>query len=161
MEINLTLHVPKQKTDLIIQISKGDLSISTINGWVEATIGEGNLEAKSMQGYFSAQTELGNLEVEMSGKRWDGHGFTALTNRGTANLRLPLEYSAALQLETHDGEIKIDYPEQIVEGQHVPLHVITRKKVRNLTATVGKGGAPVKLFTSYGDVYLSKAESPQ
>jgi DUF4097 and DUF4098 domain-containing protein YvlB len=158
MEVNLTLHVPKHKTDFIIRITKGDLEADGLNGWVEATLAEGNIEARSMEGYFSVVTEVGDLDVEMDGTRWYGHGFTAVTNQGSVELRLPVKYSAALQLETHDGDITIDYPEQIVDGQYVPLHFITRKKVRNLTATVGAGGAPVKLFTDSGNIRLTKIE---
>jgi hypothetical protein len=158
MEVNLTLHVPKHKTDLNIVIAKGDLEVGGLNGWVEASLGEGNVEARSMEGYFSVVTKDGNLDVEMSGTRWYGHGFTAVTNLGSVILRLPVKYSAALQLETHDGDITIDYPEQVVEGQYVPLHFITRKNVRNLTATVGDGGAPVKLFTESGNISLTSIE---
>jgi hypothetical protein len=161
MEINISLHVPQDKTDLNIGISKGDLTIGNINGWIEISIGDGDLIARSMQGYFSAETESGDLSVELSGRRWNGHGFTAMTRRGSVELRLPLDYSAALQLETHMGDLTIDYPEQVVDGQYVPLHIITRKNVRNLTATVGQGGAPVKLFTSVGDIMLGKSEIPR
>lgn len=158
MEINMTLQVPKHKTDMIINLNKGDLAVSGMNGWVEATIGEGNIEVRSMEGYFSVATDAGDLDVEMSGTRWYGHGFTAVTKLGSVNLRIPVTYSAALQLETHDGDITIDYPEQLVDGEHIPLSFITRKNVRNLTATVGDGGAPVKLFTHRGDISLTKIE---
>jgi DUF4097 and DUF4098 domain-containing protein YvlB len=158
MEVNLTLHVPKHKTDIIIELIRGDLAVSGMNGWVEATMGEGNLEVRSMEGYFSVVTEAGDLDVELSGTRWYGHGFTAVTKLGSVNLRMPARFSAALQLETHDGDITIDYPEQLVDGEQVPLNFITRKKVRNLTATVGAGGAPVKLFTDRGDISLIKIE---
>ncbi len=54
MEINLTLYVPGDKTDINAKIKNGDFSIEGINGWVEVTIAtEGSLEAKSMAGYFS------------------------------------------------------------------------------------------------------------
>jgi len=143
MEVNLTLNVPKHKTDIIIKLIKGDLAVSGLNGWVEATMGEGNLEVRSMEGYFSVTTEVGDLDVEMSGARWYGHGFTAITKLGSVDLRIPANYSAALQLETHDGDITIDYPEQMVDGEHIPLNFITRKKERNLTATVGAAPAVV------------------
>ncbi len=101
---------------------------------------------------------MGDLDVEMSGARWYGHGFTAITKLGSVDLRIPANYSAALQLETHDGDITIDYPEQMVDGEHIPLNFITRKKERNLTATVGDGGAPVRLFTDSGNISLTRIE---
>lgn len=160
MEINATLYVPKEKTDLIIRLIKGDLMIGGMGGWVEATVADGSLEAKSMKGYFSFITRQGDLNIEMAGKRWEGQGLTAATQRGDVTVRLPAEYSAALQLETKDGNITIQYPEQTVEGEKVPWMVITRKKARSLGASVGEGGAPLKLHTAVGQVHVSTAEAP-
>ena len=160
MEINSTLYVPKEKTDLIIRLVKGDLVIGGMNGWVEATLADGSLEAKSMRGYFSFITRQGDINIEMAGKRWEGMGFTAATERGDVTVRLPAEYSAALQLDTKDGNITIQYPEQTVEGEKVPWAVVTRKKARSLGASVGEGGAPLKLHTALGQVLISTAEAP-
>lgn len=159
MEINLALYVPKEKTDLSVQILKGDLAIGAINGWVEVDINEGSIETKSLAGYFSALTRKGDLRVEMSGKRWTGHSFTAATHRGSVALRLPADYSAALQLETRNGAITIQYPSQLSDGVSVPLEAKARKDARLLTASVGEGGAPIKLLTTAGDIQLTTTES--
>jgi hypothetical protein len=154
VEINTTLYVPKDKTDLKIQVSHGDFSIDSVSGWVEATLQEGSIEAKSGSGYFSLLTQQGDLDVQLSGKHWDGLGFTAVTHRGKVSLGLPVEYSAALQLETRNGNFTLDYPEQLVDGESVPLAVVTDKVVRSLTATVGEGGAPIRIHTGAGDIQL-------
>lgn len=160
VEVHVTMYVPKDRTDLSIQLIKGDLAVGAVNGWIEANLMDGNAEVKSLQGYFSLMTQRGDLNVEMDAKRWDGHGFTAATQKGTVHVRLPAVYSAALQFETQDGNIHIDFPEQTVEGEKVPLKVLTNKNARTLTATVGDGGAPLRLYTGTGDIYLSKTESP-
>lgn len=116
MEFNAVVYVPRERTDLNIKMIKGDLSVSALNGEIEATIEEGNVEARDLSGYFSAVTKQGDVDVELQGKRWTGHSFTAATRRGAINLILPADYSAALQLETKDGRISVDYPDQIVEG---------------------------------------------
>jgi len=154
MEANITLYVPKEKTDLGIHLLQGDLEVGRINGWIEATLNDGNIDAQSLQGYFSGVTQQGDVNVVMSGKYWNGLGFTAVTQRGSVQLHLPIEYSAALKLETHEGEISVQYPEQLVDGEHVPLHVVAQKKSRTLDATVGAGGAPIKLLTVAGNLQL-------
>lgn len=159
MEINLTMYVPADKTDLRIQLNRGDFSIQGVNGWIETSIvTEGCIEAKSMAGYFSGSTVRGDISVEMDGKRWNGLEFAALTQRGAANILLPVEFSAALQLETRDGKIAVDYPPQVVEGETVPPEILIRKNSQSLKASVGDGGAPIKLVTYSGDVTLSKKE---
>jgi hypothetical protein len=160
IENNLTIHVPKDRTDMKIQILKGNLDIGAINGWIEANLEEGSLEAKSLSGYITATTKQGDVSVTMEGRRWTGYGFTAVTQKGTIDLRLPAQYSAALQVETHDGNITIDYPEQLVDGESVPLTVTAKKTARTLSATIGDGGAPVKLYTASGDIHLSRLQAP-
>ncbi len=162
MEINAVVFVPRERTDLSIKMIKGDLAISTLNGAIEATIEEGSVEAQSVSGYFSAMTKMGNLNVDLGGKRWAGHSFTAATKRGTITLTLPAEYSAALQLETKDGDISVDYPDQIVDGEAVPLQVREKKKVRSLNMNIGSGGSLVRLVTLSGNiVFKSKPVSSQ
>jgi DUF4097 and DUF4098 domain-containing protein YvlB len=158
MEINLTLYIPGDRTDLKIMMDRGDFSIESINGWVEATIKEGSVEAKSMAGYFSANTLRGDIYAEMTDNRWRGYEFAALTQSGSVELKIPTDFSAALQLETRDGKITIDYPPQEVEGEIVPPEIMISKTAQSLKATVGDGGAPIKIATTSGDVKLSRRE---
>jgi DUF4097 and DUF4098 domain-containing protein YvlB len=154
MEINLTIYVPGDKTDVKAVVSQGDFSIDSVNGWVEVTDGDGSMEVRSMSGYFSGQTQRGDLYVEMSDLRWRGLEFAAGTQQGSVQLLLPEKYSAALQLETRDGEISVDYPPQVVDGEIVPPEIVTSKNAQSLKATVGDGGAPVKLATGSGKISL-------
>jgi len=98
--------------------------------------------------------------VELSGRRWLGHGFTALTHQGNARLRMPEVFSAALQLETKAGNFTIDYPEQTVDGEKVPLLAAVKGTARNLNATVGEGGALIRISTVAGDIHVSRIPAP-
>jgi hypothetical protein len=152
---DLTIYVPGDRIDLNAAFLRGDLAIESVNGWIEVSLGRGDLRASAMSGYFSGMTEQGNIVVEMDGTRWSGQGFDAVTKMGSIDLRLPTEYSAALQLETLDGKVVADYPERIVDGEPEPWQIGTRRKAQALQAPAGDGGAPVKLITSAGDIRLS------
>ena len=156
VEVNLTIYVPKDRTDVTARIVQGNFDIETVNGWIEATLKEGSLNTKSLSGYFSGITERGDIRVEMSGHRWQGLEFGATTQNGFVDLQLPLEYSAAIQLQTHNGKLAVDYPPQVVEGEPTPPKIVTRKNGQSLSGAVGDGGAPVKLLTYSGDVTLRK-----
>jgi len=159
MEINLTLYVPGDRLDVTAKMLQGDFSIVGVNGWVEASIaGQGSVEASSMSGYFSANTLRGDINVAMSGNRWKGFEFAAVTQQGSANLQIPEKYSAALQLETRNGKITVDYPPQVVDGEEQPPDIVISKSSQSLKATLGDGGPPVKLVTYSGDITLSKVE---
>jgi DUF4097 and DUF4098 domain-containing protein YvlB len=156
VEINLTIYVPKDKTDMSAKLVQGDFDIESVNGWIEVTLREGSLNTRSLSGYFSGSTQRGNIRVEMSGNRWRGLEFDAVTQNGSIDLRLPVEYSAALQLQTHNGKVAVDYPPQVVEGEPTPPQIVIRKNAQSLSAAVGDGGAPIKLLTYSGDVSLRK-----
>ena len=111
---------------------------------------------KDLAGYFSAITKRGDLRVELSGPRWTGHGFTAATRLGSIELRLPSNYSATLQLETRDGNISLDYPDQVVQGESVALKVAEKKKARSINAPIGTGGPAIKLMTVSGNIALTR-----
>ena len=156
LEVNLTVYVPKTRTDLMLGVKRGDLFVDTVNGWVEATIAEGNMEVVKPDGYFSGKTMKGNILVEMWGNQWRGHGFTAVTQEGHVDLLLPENFSAALQLDTRNGVITVDYPPQEVEGELLPPEVVIQKKTQQLKATIGDGGSPLHLGTQSGNVTLTK-----
>ncbi|NLT33729.1 MAG: hypothetical protein GXX81_09860 [Acidobacteria bacterium] len=160
LEVNLTLYVPSDRTDLMIQMRQGDLALEGLNGWIEASLGEGSVDVRSVSGYFSASTLNGDIDVEMSDRRWRGQEFAAMTRKGSVGLRLPEEYSAALQLETRNGKITVDYPPQEVEGELLPPEIYIKNKTQLLRASVGDGGAPVKITTQAGDVLLERIEKP-
>jgi hypothetical protein len=157
LEANLTLYIPKERTDVTVKLMKGDLQVGGIGGWVEATLQEGSIDATSLSGYFSALTKRGDIRAALTGKRWFGHSFTAVTMKGSVELILPADYSAALQLETLEGDLKLDFPPQVVDGEETQLQVVRKKKGRSLAAAVGDGGSPVLMRTQSGDVHLSVA----
>ena len=156
LEVNLIVYVPAARTDLAAQTKKGDFIINAVNGWVEATIGEGNMDITTVNGYFSGRTTKGNILVNLSGNRWNGQSFAAVTQAGNAELLLPENYSAALQLDTRNGEIAVDYPQQKVEGEFVPFEITKRRDAQQLRARVGDGGAPLHIGTQSGNVSLRR-----
>jgi DUF4097 and DUF4098 domain-containing protein YvlB len=156
MEVNLTIYVPQEKTDIKAKVRHGNFSVDTVNGWIETTILEGGIDAKSLAGYFSASTQQGDIQAEMSGKNWRGLEFAAVTQVGSVNLLLPVDYSAALQLETRNGKISVDYPPQVVDGEPTPPDIVKSKNSQSLKAAVGDGGSPIKLATYSGDLAMIK-----
>jgi hypothetical protein len=158
VEINLTLHVPSDRTDISVKAIQSDFTIGSVNGWIEATVGEGSLDAASMSGYFAATTKRGDIRVEMSGKRWRGLEFAAVTQLGSVDLLLPADFDARIQLETRNGKMDVDYPPRMVDGELVPLEVVVGEKGQSLDSEVGDGGAPIKLITHFGDVKFAQKE---
>ena len=159
LEVNMTVYLPGARSDLAVQVKNGHFTINTVNGWVEASIAEGNVELTAVNGYFSVKTIKGDISANLSGNRWNGQGFTAVTQEGRIDLILPEEYSAMLQLDTRNGEITVDYPSQVVEGELIPIEAVMQKKAQQLKVRVGNSGAPIHLGTQSGDVSLRKSSN--
>ncbi len=160
VEVNGTIYVPKHKTDFKILLAQGDLEVRNVNGWFDVDLAGGSLAVESIEGYFSVVTKSGDLAIQLSGKRWRGHGLTAFTHFGQIDIRIPAEYHAAIQMETRDGEMKVDYPEQLVDGEWLPLTITTRRNGKSLSASLGDGGAPIRLKTEKGNVSLATSQAP-
>ncbi|MDR0843451.1 MAG: DUF4097 domain-containing protein [Acidobacteriota bacterium] len=156
LEVNLTIYLPKMRTDLTVGVKQGNFSIDTVNGWVEATLAAGDLAIKNVDGYFSGKTVRGDIHADLWGDQWRGQSFTAVTQAGRVDLLLPEKYSAALQLDTRNGTITVDYPPQEVEGELLPPDVVIQKTTQQLKATIGDGGGTLRLGTQSGDVTLTK-----
>jgi hypothetical protein len=155
-EVRLVIYVPIQKTDMTIKMIQGDLSIASVRGSIEATLEAGNIEATDLAGYFSGLTKAGDLSVDLAGKRWAGYGLSAASRCGSVRLLVPADYSAVLQLETKEGRISVDFPDQLVDGEAVPLQAVARKKAQSLNAPIGSGGIPVRLATLSGNISVQK-----
>ena len=156
LEVNMVVYAPGSRTDLVVQIKKGDFTIEAVSGWVEANVGEGNMELTSVDGYYSVKTLKGNIFTNLSGSRWNGQGLAAATHEGRIDLLMPEKYSALVQLDAQNGEITVDYPSQEVEGELISPEVVVKKKAQHLRVRVGDGGAPLRLGTQSGDVSLKK-----
>jgi DUF4097 and DUF4098 domain-containing protein YvlB len=99
------------------------------------------------------------LIIELAGPRWTGYGLTAATQKGSISLQLPADYSAALKLETKDGDISVDYPAQIIQGESVSLQVVADKNTRSVSAPIGAGGAAIRLLTKSGNIDFRSSEN--
>lgn len=158
LEYNITVYVPGYRTDIKTELVKGDYSVESVNGWIEVTTKQGNLKMSSISGYFSGTTEKGDIWTEMSGNRWEGLEFGASTGLGAIDLLLPEGYDTSLKLETKAGTLTVDYPPNIEEGEEVPLKIGIRNEAQAIDSKINKGGPPLTLVTTAGDIRLLKKD---
>ena len=88
----------------------------------------------------------GGVRVRVHGQRWQGAGLTLTTTNGGVTFDVPDGYSAELEARTTNGGIRVDFP-ITVQGS------LSRRYVN---ATLGSGGAPIKLTTTNGGISVSR-----
>jgi Putative adhesin len=140
--------------EFVVRLPAGvKVDASTVNGSVDvdgatsdvvAHAVNGSVEAHSTGGAVSARTTNGNVEVSAAKLDIDHSEFR--TVNGTVTVSLPASVNADVDMETVNGSLTSDFP-LTVQGSFNP---------RRLRATLGKGGASLRLTTVNGSIRLRK-----
>jgi hypothetical protein len=144
--VSYEVFVPKS-TNLDLHSTNGGISINGVNGTIEARTTNGGLKLAGLSGKVTAHTTNGGVKVELAGNTWQGEGFDVSTTNGGVDIQVPADYSARLEARTTNGGFRSDLPVKAEGG-------FTGKRVN---ATLGRGGALVKVQTTNGGIRLNRA----
>jgi hypothetical protein len=129
------------------------LDVSSVNGDVSVASAARDLIVRVVNGDISVRESHGPLDLGTTNGDIDA-GVNALsgkarigTTNGDVSVSLSPSLNAALDMRTVNGELDFG----------IPGNVITKSK-RELVATLGKGGTPVELSTTNGDITIKAAE---
>jgi len=139
--VSYRVRVPRA-TDLSLRSVNGGISVDEVAGEMDLRTTNGGLSLMGVSGDVRGRTTNGGLRVELTGDRWTGGDLDVQTTNGGVTLLVPDGYSAELQIGTTNGGIDIDFPVTI-QG---------RLGRRQITTTLGEGGASVRAVTTNGGV---------
>lgn len=122
----------------------GGVTVDGVTSTVVARTVNGGIDARSTGGAVSARTTNGDVTV--SSAKLDGDHTEFTTVNGTITVSLPASVNADVEMRTVNGRLSSDFP-LTVEGTFSP---------RRLHATLGKGGATLRLSTVNGSIRLRK-----
>ena len=142
--VSYRIMVPKE-SNLDLETNNGGISVTDVEGEIEAEAMNGGMSLTRLAGDVKAHTTNGGLDVELGGERWKGDGLDATTTNGGVTLEIPKNYNAELETGTVNGSVHVDFP-ITVQGK------ISKK----LEATLGDGGARVRVRTTNGGVHLRR-----
>jgi DUF4097 and DUF4098 domain-containing protein YvlB len=146
--VEFVLYVPS-RADLNLDTHNGPVSVSSVFGTMDIQTVNGPLTLNDVGGDVRARTSNGPLRVELTGSRWEGQGLDAETSNGPVTLIIPESYSAQLETGTTNGPISSDF--------ELTVNLSSRGRMsRRLTATLGRGGAPVRAVTTNGPLTLRR-----
>ena len=118
-----------------------------VEGQIEFTTTNGGVRLTNVNGDVRGRTTNGGVDIELDGATWQGEGLDVQTSNGGVRISVPEHYSARLEASTTNGGLNSDFP------------VMTRglgRRPREIEATLGGGGAPIRVRTSNGGVKISK-----
>ena len=142
---SMELDVPRN-IDLVLRTSNGGITVSRVDGTADVITSNGGINMDEVDGDVRARTTNGGVRVRVRGQRWEGAGLTLTTTNGGVTFDVPDGYSANLEARTTNGGIRVDFP----------ITVQSNLSRRYLNATLGSGGAPIKLTTTNGGINVSR-----
>lgn len=140
--VSYEIFVPS-RSSVNLETVNGGVSISDVNGNLEFKTTNGGLHLQRIGGYAHGRTTNGGVSIELAGDHWDGQGLDVTTTNGGVNVKVPQNYSAQLEAETHNGRIRV---------AGLPA---TEDKNR-VSTPLGRGGALLKITTTNGAVSVTQ-----
>ena len=143
--VAMELEVPR-RIDMALRTSNGGIQVSNVEGMADLRTSNGGIVMDDVDGDVQGRTTNGGVRVRLRGQRWQGAGLTLTTTNGGVNFDVPDGYSADLEARTTNGGIRVDFPVTL-QGNMSRRHI---------NATLGSGGAPIKLTTTNGGITVSR-----
>jgi DUF4097 and DUF4098 domain-containing protein YvlB len=136
-------------TDGAVRVStgNGDVEVREVKGAVRVSTGNGRVTVTTAQGPVEARSGNGDIDVRMTAVR-ASEDMTFSTGSGDVRVTLPSNYNGELEATTGNGSISSDFDLK-VEGRMSP---------RRVHATIGSGGARLRLATGNGGLEVRKAQ---
>jgi DUF4097 and DUF4098 domain-containing protein YvlB len=145
--VSFEVYVP-HRTDLALATLNGPLSVEDVTGAMDLRAQNGPVSLTGVGGQVTSRVQNGPLSVELTGRRWDGSGLDAEAVNGPVDLAIPEGYNARLETGTVNGPMDLAFP----------LTVTIQGRLTNrIQATLGQGGAPVRVVTRNGPLTIRRA----
>ena len=142
--VSYEVFVPRQ-TALAVNTLNGGISLNNLQSDVKFQATNGSVSLANLGGQVTGRTVNGGLSIVLSGSKWDGKGLDVETTNGGISWMLPDNYSAQLFTSTDMGSIRTELPVTKTGFMH-----------KEVVASLGKGGAPVKAVTTNGGIHVRR-----
>jgi hypothetical protein len=144
--VSFVVYVP-ETSDLELSTLNGPLSVRGVTGRMQLEAVNGPVSLRDVGGNVYARAQNGPLSITLSGSGWQGEGLDAETLNGPVTLTVPDNYNAELLAGTDNGPFSSD----------IPLTVTLRGRMRGpINATLGRGGAPIRVVTTNGPIQIRR-----
>jgi hypothetical protein len=144
--VSYRVSVPRS-TALDLLTRNGGIVVRGVHAAVRFDTTNGGVQLDGLGGSVVGRTRNGGVKVALTGSRWDGEGLDVETTNGGVTIEVPQGYSARFEASTVNGGVRSDIP---VAGE-------LGRNARQLSATLGSGGAPVRVRTRNGGVRINSA----
>ena len=144
--VSYRLTVPRHM-GLDLKTVNGGISVRDVEGRIEFETNNGGVNLAGVGGDVRGRTTNGGVSVDLDGPGWQGEGLDVETSNGGVTIAVPDGYSARVEAGTVNGGLRSDFPTSAgADG----------RRRRSFEATLGSGGAPIRVRTSNGGVRIRR-----
>ncbi|WP_210520897.1 DUF4097 family beta strand repeat-containing protein [Hymenobacter terricola] len=144
--VSYEIFVPRT-TALALNTVNGGISLDNLRSAITFETTNGGVNLANLGGQVKGETTNGGVNITLSGSKWEGKGLDVATTNGGIHWKLPAAYSAQLYTSTNMG------------GIHTALPVTKSGMFhKEVTASLGQGGATVKAVTTNGGIDVEQAQ---
>ena len=133
-------------SNLRMEAFNGSIGVDNVRGELRFHTLNGSVRLREVAGDVDGSTTNGSVSVDFSGTGWQGKGMRVETTNGSVHLNVPENFSAQVEASTVNGSVRTDFP-----------ITISGDIKRNLSFTLGSGGATVEAHTVNGSVHIGRA----
>ena len=144
--VSFELDVPRTAI-ITLTAHNGGVSIEDFQGAAKFHAVNGGVTLRNVSGDIRGETVNGGVTVDLSGDHWNGAGLDVETHNGGIRMTMPEHYSAQLETATTHGRVNIEFP-ITMQGN--------LGNGRQLTTTLGAGGAKLRAVTTNGGVSVRR-----
>jgi hypothetical protein len=141
--VEFHVRVPRA-TNLKIETTNGDIELggAALSGTFQAGTTNGRIRATGLENTTRANTTNGTIELQVSKLGEDG--ITCETTNGPIELAVAPDTNAVFSARVTNGAIR-----------HQGLNIaVSEQSRRRLDGTIGRGGPPIKLETTNGEIEI-------
>jgi DUF4097 and DUF4098 domain-containing protein YvlB len=143
---NGSIVVKGAKGKLILHTDKGNIEALGVTGTVDVQSGHGDLQLDGAVTGASLHTGAGNIAAQIDPGSKMNSNWMVRTGDGNIDLRLPEDFSTDLDVNTGDGDIRLDFPMARIGGG----------RQSSFRGAVNGGGQHLEVHCNKGNVMLRK-----
>ena len=131
---------------LTVQTDNGNIEAVGISGTLNIESGHGDLQVDGILAAVSLRTRAGNIAAQIDPRSKMNSAWVVRTGDGNVDLRLPEDFATDLDVDTADGNVRLDFPLTMLGG--------TRQST--VRAPINGGGQHLEIHSDKGNIMVRK-----
>jgi DUF4097 and DUF4098 domain-containing protein YvlB len=159
--IDFVITIPKDAQLANVQLSNGDIEVSQVKGGVKASTLNGSLVADGLGGDIHLSVNNGKLNAKFD-QIEKTQNITLASVNAEIVLNIPSDADADVKANSRNGRVESDFALQVKDVPEEYVSPNTRRGGgREISGTVGVGGARIIVGSDRGNIKIRRAQNTQ